>query len=81
MNSQPYDVKLIKRELKIHAKALGIPVGAADVFIEKAVAAATKSLDGRKIITERDLKRALVRELKKYNKDFAYVYENYDKII
>ena len=30
---------------------------------------------------EKDLERAIARELKKYNADFAYVYENRDKII
>ena len=81
MNTQPYDIKTVKRELMIHAKALGIPTGAAETFVEQAVVSATKALKTRKIITERDLRRALVKELKKYNKDFAYVYENYDKII
>ena len=34
-----------------------------------------------KIITDADLTRAISKELKKYNKDFAYVYQNRDKII
>ena len=39
------------------------------------------SSKSKKIITEQDLNRAIVKELKKYHKDFAYVYENRDKII
>ena len=81
MKSRPYDTTSIKRELKFHARALNIPSGAANDFIERAITAATKSLKQKKLITESDLERAIVKELKKYHKDFAYVYENYDKII
>jgi hypothetical protein len=67
--------------LKIHAKALGIPSGSAEIFIKKSIAAAEKSLKNRKIILEKDRVRAISKELKKYHKDLAYVYENFDKII
>ncbi len=70
-----------ERILKIHARALGIPSGSADIFIKKSIAAAEKSLKNRKIITDQDTVRAITRELKKYHKDLAYIYENYDKII
>lgn len=73
--------KSLIKTLKIDAKAVGIPAGAADIFIQKSLAAAKKSLISRKLITEKDLKRALAKELKKYSTDFAYVYENRDKII
>lgn len=81
MTSAPFNQAKIKKELKIHAKALDIPPGAANDFIDRAIAAATSSLAPRKIITDDDLTRALVKELKKYHQDFAYVYENHDKII
>lgn len=67
--------------LKIHAKALGIPSGSAEIFIKKSITAAEKSLKSRKIITKNDRIRAITKELKKYNKDLAYVYENFNKII
>ena len=73
--------KSLIKALKIDTKAIGIPAGAADIFIQKSLAAAKKSLISRKLITEKDLKRALAKELKKYSTDFAYVYENRDKII
>lgn len=71
----------ITRELKIDAKGVGIPSGAAEIFIKKALTATTKKLSLKTIITEDDLKRTLAKELKKYNKDLAYVYENRDTII
>ncbi len=75
------DPSAIQKELKIDAKALNIPPGAAKDFIERAVDSALKSLKNRKIITDQDLKRAVVKELKKYNHDLAYVYQNRDKIL
>ena len=73
--------KVLIKELEIDAKAVGIPSGAAEIFIEKSISAAKKSLKSKKIITEKDLERAIAKELKKYNTDLAYVYENRDKII
>jgi len=81
MPAKPFSTTEIKRDLKAHAKALDIPPGAANVFIDKAVAAATKRLSTKKLITEDDLTRVLVKELQKYHADLAYVYENRDKII
>lgn len=75
------DLKNQETILKTHAKAIGIPTGAAEVFIKKSLKSAEKSLKNRKIVTKDDLKRAILKELKKYHKDLAYVYENYDKII
>lgn len=75
------DFKKLKKSLKIDARALGIPSGAADAFIDRTLAAVTKSLKSKKLITDKDLDRAILKELKKYNADFAYVYKNRDTII
>lgn len=75
------DVEKITKELKIDAKGVGIPSGAANIFIQKAINTALKKLNSKTIITENDLKRTLAKELKKYNGDLAYVYENRDTII
>ena len=81
MNSTTLNPSQLKKELKTHAKALGIPSGAAEIFIDKAIAGATKSLKSKKLITDQDLTRAIAKELQKYHADFAYVYKNHDKII
>ena len=73
--------KTLIKELEIDAKAVGIPSGAAEIFIEKSISAAKKSLKSKKIITKKDLILAISKELKKYNADLAYVYKNRDKII
>ena len=76
-----FDEKKLRSELKIDAHALGIPVGAAESFIDETCKSVEKSFKHKEIITENDLKRLVHRELKKYHADLAYVYKNRDKII
>ena len=78
---QEIDEKTLKRNLRIDAHGVGIPTGAANIFVDKTVKDALKSLKDKSIITEKDLDRAIVKELKKYNPDLAYVYKNRDTII
>lgn len=73
--------KTLTRSLKRHAHAIGLPEGSAEIFIETTLTDVAKNLKGKTIITNDDLTRAIVKELKKYNPDFAYVYQNRDKII
>lgn len=70
-----------KKELKLHAKALGIPEGSAEIFINNTIDSVNATLKGKNIVTSADVTRLTVKALKKYNKDFAYVYENRDTII
>ena len=79
--AKSFNEREIISDLKINAKALGIPSGAADVFIDKVMKGAKKTLKNKKVITKQDLERAVLKELRIYNNDLAYVYENRDKII
>lgn len=74
-------IKQLQKTLKFHARALDIPPGAAEDFINRAITSASASLQNKSTITDQDLKRAIVKELKKYHQDLAYVYEIYDTII
>ena len=76
-----FNEKTLTKDLKIDAKALGIPAGAAEVFIDETLKAVKKQLKSKSIITDSDLKRMIINELKKYNADLAYVFKNRDKII
>lgn len=73
--------KSLIKDLRSTAKSLGIPEGSADIFITRTIASLDKSLSKRSLITSSDLTRLLVKELKKYNPDFAYVYKIRDIII
>ena len=59
-----FDEKLIAKTIKTDAKALGLPSGSTDVFIKKTLESVKKSLKNKTIITEGDLNRLIVRELK-----------------
>ena len=76
-----FDEKALRKELKIDARALGIPVGSAEIFIDKTLESIKKQLKSKSIITNKDLERMVTKELKKYNPDLAYVYKNRDTII
>lgn len=78
---QPFDPTILKKNLKIHARSLGIPSGAANDFIDRTIKQVQVSLKSKKLVTNKDITRAVVKELKKYHADFAYVYQNRDKII
>lgn len=73
--------KSLKKELKLHARALSIPEGSAEIFINETIKSVKKSFKGKSIVTAADFDRAIIKSLKKYNKDFAYVYQNRDTII
>ncbi|MBQ3432789.1 hypothetical protein IJG22_00625 [Candidatus Saccharibacteria bacterium] len=78
---QDFNQTKLKRELMIDARAVGIPSGAAEIFIDHSITSALESLAKKSLITQQDLKRALTKELQKYHPDLAYVYQNRDKII
>ncbi|MBR2840033.1 hypothetical protein IKE82_01745 [Candidatus Saccharibacteria bacterium] len=78
---QQLNISQIKHELKIDAHALDIPTSSANIFIDRTITAALKKLQNHSIITETDLRNAISKELRKYHSDFAYVYQNRDKII
>ncbi|MBQ2695227.1 hypothetical protein IJG04_01125 [Candidatus Saccharibacteria bacterium] len=77
--------KTLQKILKVHARALDIPSGAANSFISHTISAVKKSLQtkssSKTTITDQDLVRLITKELKKYNTDLAYVYQNYATII
>ena len=79
--AEPFNEKVLRQELKIDARALGIPAGAAEYFMDDTCKSVQKTLSDKSLITENDLKRSVYKELKKYHADLAYVYKNRDKII
>lgn len=71
----------LAKSLKSTAKSLRIPDGSASEFISLTIKAVSKSLAQKSIITKSDLTRIVTKELRKYNADFAYVYQIRDIII
>lgn len=73
--------KSLIKDLKLHARALGITDGAAEDFINATIKTVKKNLQKKTAVTSNDLTRIVKKELKKYNKDLAYVYEAQNLII
>ena len=71
----------IRKDIISEAKVIGLPKGAAETFADKAVIEIVAALKKRRIITEKDLDIIMVRVLKKYSKDLAYVFEIRGKIV
>ena len=78
---QEFDEKAIARDLKIDARAVGIPSGAADEFIKCVMKEVERAFHKKPDMTNREFNQMLAKELRKYNPDLAYVYRNRDKII
>ena len=76
-----FDEKILRKNLLIDAKAVGIPIGSAEIFVDKTITETKKAIKHKKIITNHDLERIITKELKKYNADLAYVQTIRDKII
>ena len=72
--------KLIK-EICREARALNLRSGSAEKFAVLTTDAVEKWFGSRTIVTEKDLKLRVAKELKKYNEDLSYIYLNRDKII
>ncbi len=73
--------KELTKDIIVNAKALGIPIGAAELFADKIMAEVKKSIKGKKIITNDDLDRYIATAARKYNADLAYVYKIRGRII
>ena len=73
--------KSLRKELKLHARALGIPDGAAEDFINTTIKSIQPTLAKKSALTPADFTRIVAKELKKYHKDLAYIYEIHNTII
>ena len=71
----------LKDDILREARVAKIPAGFAEEIAEKASRSVEKWLDNRPIVTKRSFDMAVVRELKKYNADLAYIFENHGKMI
>ena len=73
--------KKLAKEIMQEARVLEIHSGAAEILAETVATSVEAWAKKRTMITQADLDRAVARELKKYNADLAYVYQNRGKII
>ena len=80
-SSYTFDPIALKKSLTRDARALGIPMGSAEAFIERTVNDVVKSLKSEQTPTESGVNRAVIREMKKYSPDFVFYLQHRDQII
>ncbi len=71
----------LKDDILREARVAKIPSGFAEKIADEVSHKIEKWLDNRPIVTKRSFDMAVVRELKKYNADLAYIFENHGKMI
>lgn len=81
MSKWRFSKKVLKQDLLREARILNLHAGAVEMIVEKVAEKVQSDLAKKEIVTEYELTKLVVGELKKYNKDLAYVYANRDKII
>lgn len=72
---------LVVKDIEREARALNIPVGAAEKYAEKIAEKVEKWVCCRGGVTQADIDSVIAREAEKYNNDLAFVYKNRGKII
>ena len=73
--------KKIHEDIKREAKVLGIHPGTAEIIADKVTEKIMNWSKKRSMSTEDDLNERIVKELEKYNKDLAYLFESKGKVI
>lgn len=64
-----------------NARSIGLPEGWAKQIATRVAKETDKWIEDKELITENDLRKQVVKELKELNLDLAYAYQNHDKII
>lgn len=81
LDKPDFSAEDLKKDILYEARVLDIQSGFAEDIAEKVIKSVEKNLEKKKILTKSDINRIVVAELKKYDKDLAYIYHNRDKII
>ncbi|MDO4978542.1 MAG: hypothetical protein Q4E47_00065 [Candidatus Saccharibacteria bacterium] len=71
----------LRDEIVSEASSINIPPGTAEIIAKEVIGTLKKWTRERSMITDDDLSDFLVKELKKYNKDLAYLFKQKEKLI
>lgn len=71
----------IKQSILRHARGIGLPEGWAKQIAKRVAKATDEWIADKDIVTEDDLRKKVIQELKELNPDLAFAYQNRDKII
>lgn len=71
----------VKQSILRHARSIGLPEGWAKQIARKVAKTTDEWIADKEIVTEDDLRKKIIKELKSLNSDLAFAYQNHDKII
>ena len=76
-----YSSAELKKNILLNAKSLRIPEAWAKQIADRVVKNIDKWIADKELITEDDLRKQIVKELKVLEPNLAFAYRNHDKII
>lgn len=76
-----YSSNDIKNSVMLNARSINLPEGWAKQIATRVAKSVDEWIADKEIVTEGDLRKKIVSELKDLNPDLAYAYQNHDKII
>lgn len=76
-----FDKNTLEKDICCEAKLLKIPAGAAKELAHKVANDVEKWASKRPGLTKADLDKRVTAELRKYNDDLSFIYQNRGKII
>lgn len=76
-----FSEKQLMLDLKKEAKVLNLEQGAAELIAEEVTRKVSQWVADKTVITQSDLDRKIVTEVRKYNKDLAFILGERNKII
>ena len=81
IKSSDFSLADLRSEILENANSLGVQPSFSDNISKSVVECVEKYLETHPLVTPTDLDLLVVRELKKFHPDLAYIYHNRDKII
>jgi hypothetical protein len=79
--SYEYSSSDIKNNILKHARSIKMAPGWAEKVADIVAEKTDKWIENKEIVTEADLRRQIIKELKILSPDLAFAYQNHDKII
>ena len=76
-----FSEKQLMKDLRQEARVLNIHLGAAELIAERVSKAIQEWTKDTSTITQSDLDRRVILEVKKYNKDLAFILSERNKLI
>ena len=79
--SGSFSKELVVKDILKQARALNIPQAAVEKYVDRVAEKVDGWVMARGKVTEDDINSIIAKEIKKYNRDIAFIYENRGKII